>query len=238
MKAPKEKTSTGHKILTVIGIVLCVILIPVLIINCTLIVKSYVNDDEVPTIGGFAPLIVLTDSMYPEIHAGDIIIVKSGAPEDVQKGDVIAFFDPASKTGAIVTHRVLDISTNKDGELIFQTKGDANNAADKLWVNGSKLVGSYKLRVPGMGNVAMFMQTTTGLIVCVVLPLLLLIGYDVIRRKRYDKRKDNDTAALLAELEALRAGQAEAPAAPAEEAPAAPAEEAPAAPAAEAPAEE
>ena len=47
----KESTSTGQKILTTLGIVLCIILIPILIINCTLIIKSYTNKDEVPSVG-------------------------------------------------------------------------------------------------------------------------------------------------------------------------------------------
>ena len=55
----------------------------------------------------------------------------------------------------------------------------------------------------------MFMQTTPGLIVCVVCPIVLLVGYDVLRRRKYDKVKQQDTAALLAELEELRAKQAE-----------------------------
>lgn len=51
----------------------------------------------------------------------------------------------------------------------------------------------------------MFMQTTPGLILFVALPILLLIGYDMIRRRIYEKKKDGDTDALMAELEALRA---------------------------------
>ena len=60
-----------------------------------------------------------------------------------------------------------------------------------------------------MGNVAMFMQTTPGLILCVVCPVLLMVGYDMLRRKKYEKAKQQDTDALLAELEALRALKAE-----------------------------
>ena len=54
----------------------------------------------------------------------------------------------------------------------------------------------------------MFMQSTTGLVVCVLLPIILLVGYDLIRRRAYDKGKKKDTDALLAELEALRAEKA------------------------------
>ena len=52
---------------------------------------------------------------------------------------------------------------------------------------------------------AMFMQTTQGLIICVICPIILLVAYDVIRRRAYEKSKKKDTDALLAELEALRA---------------------------------
>ena len=203
----KEKTSHSNKIFTIIGIVLCIILIPILIINVTLIVKSYTNKDEVPKIGGFCPLIVLTGSMEPEISSGDLIIVKQVDGADVKENDVIAFFDPDGNGQSILTHRVVGI-TEKDGQTAFYTKGDANNTDDRLTVTADKLVGSYKFRIRGMGNVAMFMQTTTGLIVCVVLPLILLVGYDIIRRRRFEKRNQQDTAALLAELEALKAEKA------------------------------
>lgn len=203
----KEKTSHSNKIFTIIGIVLCIILIPILIINVTLIVKSYTNKDEVPKIGGFCPLIVLTGSMEPEISSGDLIIVKQVDGADVKENDVIAFFDPDGNGQSILTHRVVGI-TEKDGQTAFYTKGDANNTDDRLPVTEDKLVGSYKFRIRGMGNVAMFMQTTTGLIVCVVLPLILLVGYDIIRRRRFEKRNQQDTAALLAELEALKAEKA------------------------------
>lgn len=211
-KAPeKEKTTPLHKILTVVGIVLCVILLPILIINITLIIKSYTSPDEVPTIGGWAPLIVLTDSMKggeANINGGDLIFVKSGAPEEVAVGDVIAFFDPASKSGSILTHRVVRVETAEDGSLEFITKGDANNTEDKDAVPEANLVGEYQFRIAGAGTVAMFMQTTEGLIVCVVIPLVLLIGYDMVRRKLYEKSKKKDADALLAELEALKAEKA------------------------------
>ncbi len=66
-------------------------------------------------------------------------------------------------------------------------------------------MGVYKTRIPGAGKVAMFLKTTPGFIVCVALPMLLLIAYELIRRRKYDKAKQRDTDALLAELEALRA---------------------------------
>lgn len=65
------------------------------------------------------------------------------------------------------------------------------------------------MRIAGAGHIAMFMQSTAGLIICVVLPIILLVGYDIIRRRIYEKNNKQDTDALLAELEALRAEKAE-----------------------------
>jgi signal peptidase len=201
-KDPKQK------VLTIIGTILCAILLPILIINLTLIIKSYVHEDEVPSVGGVFPMIVLTDSMYPEIKSGDLIICHTAEADEIRVDDVITFFDPMGSGTSVVTHRVLEIV--EDGDSIsFRTKGDNNNAEDQVLVPEKNLIGTYQKRIPALGNVAMFMQTTPGLILCVVCPVLLMVGYDMLRRKKYDKAKQQDTDALLAELEALRAMKAE-----------------------------
>ena len=193
--------------LTVIGLLLCVILAPVLIVNITMIVKSYTTPDKVPSFGGYCPFIIMTDSMVPTINSGDLVFDKVVTdPTQVQKGDVISFFDPASRNNSIVTHRVVKIVSDSDG-IAFTTKGDANNTEDDDAVPAKNVVGVYVGRLKGMGNVVMFMQSTPGLVVCIALPILLLIGYDALRRRKYEKRQQEDTAALLKELEELRAKQ-------------------------------
>ena len=206
-KKTKEAASVKHNIMTVVGTVICIILLPILLINITLIIKSYTNADEVPSVGGYLPLIVLTDSMYPYIESGDLIICHTIEGDDVKVGDVISYFDPEGNGTSIVTHRVTEVTTDDKG-LAFKTKGDANNVEDSMLVPEKSLVGIYKSRIAGAGNVAMFMQTSTGLIVCVVLPLLLLVGYDVVRSRAQESKKQKDTDALLAELEALKAEKA------------------------------
>lgn len=204
-KKKNQETSAVHKGLTVIGTILCVILIPILIINCTLIIKSYTNKDQVPSIGGVFPMIVLTDSMEPEFSSGDLIICHTADAEDVKEGDIICFYDPAGNGISTVTHRVTKVTTDADGNLAWETKGDANNTEDAQLVPADKLVGIYKTHLAGLGSVAMFLQTTQGLIICVICPIILLVAYDIIRQRKYEKEKKEDTDALMAELEALRA---------------------------------
>ncbi len=210
---PTERSSTAHKVLTAVGITLCVILIPILIINCTLLIKGWTNKDEVPSIGGLSPMIVLTDSMAGDkddsFNGGDLIFIKTVKPEDIKIGDVISFFDPALGGNAVTTHRVIEI-VSEDGEISFKTQGDNNNSADTVPVPANKLVGKYTgFRIAGAGNVAMFMQTTWGLIICVCVPITLLVGWDALRRAKYEKKHDADKEQLLAELEELRKLKAE-----------------------------
>ena len=203
----KKSADKAQKALTIVGIVLCVILIPILLINCTLIVKSFINKDEVPRIGKTMPLIVLTDSMYPEIKSGDVIVCREVDPEDIEVGDVISFYDPAGNGTSVVTHKVIEI-VEEDGERLFRTRGTNNNTDDRLPVHEDKVIAEYTgTRIPFAGNVAIFMQSTAGLIVCVIVPIVLFVGYDVLRRRLYEKNKADDVEALKAELEALKKAQ-------------------------------
>jgi signal peptidase len=142
--------------------------------------------------------------MEPTIDSGDLIIVQQVDSSTVGVGDIIAFFDPESTNNSVVTHRVTEVLSEGDS-LSFKTKGDVNNTEDSLAVPSENLVGIYRTKFSGVGNVAMFMQTTTGLVVCVIVPLILLVAVDVIRHRQFERQNQQDTALLLAELEQLKA---------------------------------
>lgn len=76
---------------TFVGTLLCILILPVVVINCTLLFKSHINRERVPNIAGTFPMVVLTDSMYPEFQAGDLIFCHTKSASDVRPGDVIAF---------------------------------------------------------------------------------------------------------------------------------------------------
>lgn len=196
----KEKVNWPQRITTVIGVVLCVVFIPLLLINVTLIVKSYTNPNQVPDFMGYKPFIVLSGSMEPEIMTGDMVLVRNTDAGNLQKGDVIAF-----KSGeAVITHRIIDVTT-ENGEVRYQTQGDANDSPDQTMVRPVDVEGIYRSRIPGMGNAAMFMQTTTGMIIFVVCPLLLFIIWDIIRRRLQGRKEVSRARELELELERLKA---------------------------------
>ena len=218
------KKDLRHKIFTIVGIVLCVILLPILVVNVIMIINSYTNKDEAPSVGKYIPFIVTSGSMSGTIESGDIIITTKVDPQDVEIDDIITFYDPKGSGTSVVTHRVIDIEETDKG-LVFTTVGDVvlneniekygskeaipENVMDVIaeTVPQEKVISEYSFRIPLVGHISLFMSTIPGFIVCVLLPLLLLVGYDVLRRRINDKANKQDTDALLAELEMLRAAK-------------------------------
>lgn len=109
---------------------------------------------------------------------------------------------------SVVTHRVVKVKTAADGSVSWVTKGDANNTRDVQPVPAQNLIGTLWFTVPGAGSVALFIQTPQGIILCVVVPILLLVIYDVIRRRVNAAVQKSEADALRAEVEALRAQNA------------------------------
>jgi len=204
----KTKKSQKAKILSVLGIVAIVILSLILILNLVIMIKGIVNPDVPPSILGRTPLVVLSGSMRGDnedsFNEGALIFVKETDAENLKAGDVIAFFDPKSNKNSITTHRIVEV-TEKDGELAFYTKGDANNTQDDVPVKASKIIGVYTSHMEGIGNFAMFLQKPIGMLLFIGVPVIAFIVYDLVRRQLASKTKKKETQELEAEIERLRA---------------------------------
>jgi len=203
----QEKRRFVKKLPSVIGIVVCMLLTPVLIMNLTIVIKSYINPDKVPDFFGIKPFVVATGSMEPAIFGGDLVITKTVDPAKLKAEDVISF-----KNGnSVITHRIKEI-TEKDGEIAFVTQGDANNVKDEDPVTYSQVEGIYLFNIGGLGNLAMFMQTPVGMLIFVGIPICGFILYDIIRRRlagQKEKSKDNEAQAEIERLKAALAKKEE-----------------------------
>lgn len=185
---------------SVIGIILCIILVPVIAINIILIANTYLHPEKIPGVFGMMPVIVLSGSMEPEFMSGDLIFIHDTDAGQLKEGDVICYLE----NGTAVTHRIAGIST-ENGNVRYTTRGDANNTDDQRQVEQSQIQGIYKGgRISGAGNFVMFMQSTTGMVIFIVCPVLLLIAGDMIYRRKADKQEREERRQLEEELEALR----------------------------------
>lgn len=185
----------------IVGLVLCIVFVPVILMNAALIAGSFLHPDELPGVFGVKPAVVLSGSMEPTIQTGDLIAVTDCDPTALHEGDVMCYLS----SGKAITHRIASVTTGEDGQLRYVTQGDANNAADRLPVTVDQVQGVWNgMRLPGAGNAILFMQTPAGMVLFIVCPLALFFAWDVWRRRRLDKAEEARTAQLERELAALR----------------------------------
>lgn len=203
----KERSTALHKILTVVGAILCALLLPILILNCALIWRTYTNPDSVPKFGGILPLVVQTDVMYPDIQSGDLIVCRSVEPGTLREGDIITFVSASTAEGISVgLNRITEV-TSRDGAPMITVNEQRDGESAVRELSAKDVIGVYRRRFRGLGNLILFMRTTQGLVLCVLLPILLLVGYDVLRTRLEEKESRKETEKLAAELEALRASR-------------------------------
>ena len=187
---------------SVMGGILCVIFIPVIFINLTLIISTYTKPGEMPGVFGIKPVIVLSGSMEPVIQTGDMIFLHSTDPARLQTGDVICYLD----SGQAITHRIVAVREGEDGQVRYITQGDGNNTADRKAVRADQVQGIWRGgKITGLGNGIMFMQSTTGMILFMICPLCLFILWDIWRRRELDRKEAKHRADLEAELYSYRA---------------------------------
>lgn len=175
-----EEESKGKKILnTIINGVLVIAI--VLAAMCTYV--SYVSSsgNGVPSVFGIRIFSIQTDSMYPTLLPGDLIFdnaVKD--PGELRRGDIITYWTIINGERVLNTHTIHEIYDG-GGYLIFETKGDNNTAVDALTVHESEVVGKYSFRVSGLGKVFDYLQTSTGFLIVVVIPVFLFFLFHLVQ---------------------------------------------------------
>ena len=175
-----------QKVSNWILMIVCMVLVPVLIMNISIMIQANTNKDEVPSVFGYKPFIVLSGSMETEIKKGDLIIVEVTDPATLKVDDVIAFRD-AQET--VTTHRIIEI-VEKDGETYFITKGDNNDSQDQNLVEFDDVEGIYVTRIPGVGNMLNSLaQPTTIVIVVLGVTVIFGIAFVISNKKQRDEEQ-------------------------------------------------
>lgn len=168
----------------IISILIYIIIIPIIIYNFTLFIKSYINPTEIPNFFGYKSFVIVSESMEPTIMTGDAIFAKEVRKEEIKEKDIIAFQDE----GDINTHRIIKIE-NDNGVTKYTTKGDNNKNADKEKVTYEEIEGVYQFRIKGFGKLIELLKNKITLIILLIV-LVLISFYQVRMSKRKLKRKE------------------------------------------------
>ena len=134
--------------------------------------------------GTTSPLVVVTSgSMEPTLYRGDLLVIQARAEDQIAIDDVIVFQADWNPDMPIV-HRVIRISEDEYGNLLFATRGDNNHAVDYGNRTIDDIIGVVVGIIPVLGHVSLFLQTTEGQITAVILILVILLVPEVLERRR------------------------------------------------------
>lgn len=128
-----------------------------------------------PSIFTYKPLTILSNSMEPTVHAGDLILIDVRKEPEVN--EVVTYKHP---DGILITHRIIE-KMKKDGETFFKTKGDNNNTADDFVVPRSAVIGVEQFVIPNAGYIVNFVSGPIGFFIVCVVPLLIVINYEIFK---------------------------------------------------------
>ena len=167
------------RVTKVLKISFIVILSVILIFNLTIVIKSKLNPDEVPSIFGYKPFVVTSGSMESAINIGDLVFVKNVNIEELKVNDIIAYKDD----DIVTTHRIVE-EVEVDGNKCFKTKGDSNYTVDEDIVCKDQIEGKYVSKLAKVGNFILFIQKPLGFIVMMlVLLIICMLIYFVSDKK-------------------------------------------------------
>lgn len=175
----KEEKKSKKVLNTVINVILIIAIVVAVIATYVSFVST--SGNGVPNIFGLRLLSIQTDSMYDTIMPGDLVVATG--VDDVSTlriDDIITYWTVINGERVLNTHRITQIYDG-GGYLIFETKGDANTLVDPLTVHESEIVGQYKARIPGVGKVFDYLQTSTGFLIVVVIPVFLFFLFHLVQ---------------------------------------------------------
>ena len=132
---------------------------------------------------------VLSGSMRPGLAVGGVAISQRVPVDSLTLREVIVFSDPFKPSEQIV-HRIVRITKNSSGQLLFNTQGDANNVRDP-WTITIKGAYIYRARwtVPLLGYVANSYQNHRGDYLLGAGIFLILIAVTTVLETRPGRRR-------------------------------------------------
>ena len=135
-----------------------------------------------PIPGNYKIFTVQSGSMEPKIGMGSLIFVKNFA--DYGIGDVVTF--KAGKN--TVTHRVVGKS-GEGAEVVYKTKGDANEEADAEETSAARVVGKTFFVLPYVGYPIGYARTKVGFILLVIIPSTVIVYEELYKIKAEISKK-------------------------------------------------
>jgi len=188
----KIKELTENKIAK-ITMAIIKILVTIVIVCFVLVVYLQRFSDNNISFFNFRMFTVVSGSMEPKYNIGDVLIAKEVDPSTIKVGDAITYLGATGTfKGKVVTHDVVSIEKNENGEYMFYTKGLANLVVDPV-VHQSQVYGVVVYKAPLLTALNRIVKTNVGFYLCIILPAMFIIGSEMVPAlvKKEEKKRKN-----------------------------------------------
>ncbi len=180
-----------NKLLKIGGIIVDVLIVIAFVASIFVVVAniSAKNDNEQPNIFGYTFDSVQTNSMSPTFETGALVIGKIPDKDAVlEKEQIITFYERVNGMQITKTHRISAVEQYGD-IYTYETWGDNRDPNDEHYCPtpdaGLKTIGDvasvYQFHIPGVGGFIDFLKEPIGFILCLLLPMLVFIGWQIFK---------------------------------------------------------
>lgn len=187
-KEEKKNMPAGARIFDIIFTVFIYLVSAAILLGAILFSFSTSPDKA---LFGYRYYNVLTPSMTPTYHAGDLVFVKLSDASEINVGDVITF-NPGVSGESYVTHRVVEKLENYKGagKTAFRTKGDASKDSDPYLTSEERVIGKVTFHIPWLGRVIAFVQVNWLFIILIV--IMIAVFFQLLKRYFLMGKDDKD----------------------------------------------
>jgi signal peptidase I len=136
------------------------------------------------------------------LHTGDLIIVEGVRPEDIyaapfnetgKSGDILVF--RAVYSDELIVHRAVGKIVEPDGRIEFITQGDNNYEPGPSSPTPSEnVVGRVVMRIPWIGQIALYMRESTGILLVAILVIVIIAIEFVLSGTTHERDENNQGA--------------------------------------------
>ncbi len=177
------------------------ILIIIIALICVVsILQSTLLENK--AIFGYRSYVIASNSMYPVLKYGDVILVKEIPFDSIKKGDIITYRGKEGEVkNKIITHEVIDILT-EENTTVLKTQGRANTGVDP-YVYKEQVIGKYEYRFLLFSAISKVIRDKVGFVICILIPFSILFVLELISVTKEVKRKEFEVT-MQTQLEELK----------------------------------
>lgn len=172
---------------TILNIIETILILIIALVCGVSILQSTLLQDK--AIFGYHTYMIASNSMYPILEYGDVILVKETNFNNIKIGDIVTYYGKEGEVkDKIITHEVIEIS-EENNTKVLKTKGRANTGFDPF-VYKEQLYGIFTYKFTVISFISKIIRDKIGFVVCILIPFSILFVLELINFAKEVKRKE------------------------------------------------